>query len=106
MLSFLVIIFFTEKRCGFEDDDICGWNINTTGNVSWHVHTGADNDVIGRTKGTHFDHTYGASKHVGMSSFMSRLYVKLSVLRTCVNLFQSNTCLQNIVAVFIFILPL
>ena len=51
--------------CAFEADDLCGWKVDESVSVTWHRHSAQDEDILTRKNGARFDHTYGASKHIG-----------------------------------------
>ena len=63
-----MFVCFPGLACGFESADMCGWSANMTSSVTWHRHSAEDDDVISKEKGARFDHTYGASKHIGKNS--------------------------------------
>lgn len=65
-------LHISEQLCGFESAGLCGWHIDNSSDIAWYWHDGADEASWSRMRALRYDHTYGSSKHIGMSFKISQ----------------------------------
>ena len=90
--------------CGFESDNLCGWQIEKDG-VPWRHHDGTDLDTIRLTK-IRNDHTYGPSKQTGTYNNIKAFNFYIVCLDNCIlsGTFQNILlgCIDNVASAFLY----